>query len=545
MKNVVIFILAFVFLISCASRELEHKLLDIESYIAARPDSALKVLDSIDRDLLSTRELRSHHALLHAMALDKNYIDVSDDSLAMTALDWFDRHGDKKYKVRSLYYLGLSYYYSKEYDKAIIELTKAENLAPSCDSLYWGMTKSLQGHVYSRTYNHIEEMNCVQKAYEIYSALSLDYYTDITRYRQAQILMNDMEYDTAERIYLELLDKEGLSNYTMGNTLCSYAYLNVIKQDTPPEKIILLYEDLFNRFGNQYMTIKDWWAYTSVLNKLGRYEESQNLIEQLESVDTSSTPYYWKYFMANDVGNKELALKYLEKSTLYDNKVISSALSQSLALAQRNYYEIQSENSEYRVKVRTQMLLIILFCSLLIITLLIVIICTRHRKYREEKDKYIQYVDEVTRQLSEIKNDDLPSLKKKYLEAYKSKFENLRVLCDNYLQFQGRDNAEKSMYSKVVSMVNELRTDMQDHSKLEAMLNADLNGIMDSVRNEFKLKEVDYIILSYLIIGFDATTISRLIDSSVNTVYIRKSRIKRMIEDSDSSIKCDLLDMIS
>ena len=57
--------------------------------------------------------------------------------------------------------------------------------------------------------------------------------------------------------------------------------------------------------------------------------------------------------------------------------------------------------------------------------------------------------------------------------------------------------------------------------------------------------EVYYIILSYIIIGFDATTISRLIDSSVNTVYIRKSRIKRMIEDSDSSIKCDLLDMIS
>ena len=94
-------------------------------------------------------------------------------------------------------------------------------------------------------------------------------------------------------------------------------------------------------------------------------------------------------------------------------------------------------------------------------------------------------------------------------------------------------------------MVDELRADMQDHSKLEAMLNSDLNGIMDNVRMEFKLKEVDYIILSYLIIGFDATTISRLIDSSVNTVYIRKSRIKRMIEDSDSSIKCDLLDMIS
>ena len=54
------------------------------------------------------------------MALDKNYIDVSDDSLALTALDYYDSRGDRKYKARSLYYLGLSYYYSQEYDKAII-----------------------------------------------------------------------------------------------------------------------------------------------------------------------------------------------------------------------------------------------------------------------------------------------------------------------------------------------------------------------------------------------------------------------------------------
>lgn len=545
MKNVVIFILAFVFLISCASRELEHKLLDIESYIAARPDSALKVLDSIDRDLLSTSELRSHHALLHAMALDKNYIDVSDDSLAMTALDWFDSHGDKKYKVRSLYYLGLSYYYSKEYDKAIIELTKAENLAPSCDSLYWGMTKSLQGHVYSRTYNFIEEMNCVQKANQIYTEMSEDYYVNVSKYRLARLNMNQGNYKVAQEMYNELLGNHNLTDRILGNSLCSSVYIKVISQDIKPVEIIKLYDDIFARYGNKYMTISDWWAYSSVLWKLNKKDDAIKLIEQLDAVDTTSTPSYWKYLMHKSIGENDIALKYFEDSYDKIKYELTQALGQSLALSQRDYYLAQSSITEYKMKIRSLYLIVVLVSSVLLVSILCWIISTRNKKFREEKEAYIQYVDEITSQLKEIKGNNTLSLKRKYLDLYKSRFENLRVLCDNYLQFQGRDNAEKVMYSKVVSMVDELRADMQDHSKLEAMLNSDLNGIMDNVRREFKLKEVDYIILSYLIIGFDATTISRLIDSSVNTVYIRKSRIKRMIEDSDSSIKCDLLDMIS
>ena len=179
------------------------------------------------------------------------------------------------------------------------------------------------------------------------------------------------------------------------------------------------------------------------------------------------------------------------------------------------------------------------------IVILSIVISSKSRKYKEDKERYIQYAEEITRQFNELKNDDIPSLKKRYLELYKSKFENLRVLCDNYLQFQGRDNAEKSMYSKVVSMINDIRTDMQDCSKFEDMLNADLNGIMTAIRNEIKMKEIDYIIFSYLIIGFDATTISRLIDTTVNTVYIRKSRIKRHIEESISPHKNEFLAILS
>ena len=64
---------------ACADSIVPRTLDDVESYIMERPDSALAVLESMDRSLLSTQADRAHHALLNAMALDKSFIDVSDD----------------------------------------------------------------------------------------------------------------------------------------------------------------------------------------------------------------------------------------------------------------------------------------------------------------------------------------------------------------------------------------------------------------------------------------------------------------------------------
>ena len=49
----------------------------IEAYIEEHPEEALKVLESVNREELTTRKLKAKHALLYSMALDKNYIDVT------------------------------------------------------------------------------------------------------------------------------------------------------------------------------------------------------------------------------------------------------------------------------------------------------------------------------------------------------------------------------------------------------------------------------------------------------------------------------------
>ena len=153
MKRLFYSILLICLVTSCSIRDVRNQLKDIESYIADRPDSALAVIESIDTTALKTNSLKAYHALLHAMALDKNYIDVKDDSLALTAVKYYQKHGQKKYLARARYYLALSYYYNRQYDKSIIELSKAELVATKYDSLYWGFVKVLQADIHSIDYN--------------------------------------------------------------------------------------------------------------------------------------------------------------------------------------------------------------------------------------------------------------------------------------------------------------------------------------------------------------------------------------------------------
>ena len=541
-----LFILLFIGILSgCAPRSIISTLEDVDTYIMERPDSALQVLESVDRSLLKTEKSRAHHALLHAMALDKNYIDVTEDSIAQVAVDYYSRRGPGKRKARAYYYLGLAYYYQQNYDKAILEFTKAEEVAETCDSLYWGMTKDVQGHTYDMTYNDIETLKCLQKAYDIYFGISDIFKSQSVQLKIANRYLNQLEYNTTDSLLTDLINSDSVDSVIKSKAINSYAYLKMIQPERDPYKSIELYDSIYK---DSIMTNQDYWAYAFALSLVGRKTESIEIVEELLSVDaTSSSSYYWQYLISKYNGEYQKALSFLEESGYKDNTIISQALNQSLSLVQRDYYESQSELAEYKTKNRTLTLVSVIVISILSIVVIFFVVTRYIRKQKEEKDSYIKYADEISRQLKMLQNeaDSLPALKRKYLELYKSKFEDLRVLCDNYLQYKDRTDAEKKMYGQVVTMVNELRSEAENNADLETMLNEDLEDIMTNIRNEIKMKEIDYSIYSYLVIGFDATTISRLLDVSVNTVYIRKSRIKAAIENSMAEHREQFLEILS
>lgn len=128
---------------------------------------------------------------------------------------------------------------------------------------------------------------------------------------------------------------------------------------------------------------------------------------------------------------------------------------------------------------------------------------------------------------------------------YKEKYETLQILFEKYLQSDGRVDAEKLVYKKVVSLINELRKDIENSSRFDKILDSELDGMMTNLRTEFpRLNQRYYMLFGYLALGFNSPIISHFMGCSENAVRIIKSRLKSTIKNSEAKHKSEFLEVI-
>lgn len=99
---------------------------DVNTYIQSDPDSALRVLSEIPESRLTRKSDRAEYALLMSIALDKNYIDVDQDTLILKAVEYFERKGSRRNRFLARYYQGRVYENSGDRVRAIETFSLAE-----------------------------------------------------------------------------------------------------------------------------------------------------------------------------------------------------------------------------------------------------------------------------------------------------------------------------------------------------------------------------------------------------------------------------------
>lgn len=538
-------ILSAAILVACTPAKVDRTLKDVESYISERPDSALAVLESIDRSYLKSRRSEAHHALLHAMALDKNYIDVTDDSLASVAVRYYSKHGPKKYLARSLYYKGLSYFYDGQYDKAIVELSKEEPVAAVYDSLYLGLTKVLQSAIYSSNFDENSEVELLQEALQIYSNLNNEYHINVAKRALAVAYTNVERYDDAEKLLKELISSDKLNTRILTKSLGDYAFLLAVRPNPNFKESVEFYEKTATLEDGRYMSKQDYWVWAYSLVQIGDTDKSQQIVDMLSPIDTSGTAYYWQYEIAKLKGEKDKAFELFEEFSRKNNEEVVQILKQSISSVQRDYYQSQYEISDYKLRVRGLILSVVSLSSIIVITLIVFLVIRYRRRKEAEKEYYIRYAEEVNRQLDEFRNGTYSVLQKKYISMHKEKYETLQILFEKYLQSDGRIDAEKLVYKKVVSLINELKRDVENSSRFDKLLDSELDGMMTNLRTEFpKLNHRYYMLFGYLALGFNYPIISHFMGCSENAVRIIKNRLKSTIKNSDAEHRTEFLEVI-
>lgn len=167
--KIIFVILCAIILAGCGNQQNRETLNLAESVMDEQPDSALTLLKQIDGNQISSVSQNARYALLYSQALDKNYIDVTNDSLINIAMNYYQNHGSARDRFLSLFYQGRVYYNAKNYAKSMIAYTRAEQLYDKFDDDYYkGMLQTQKGTIYDRYADYKKGLEAYQEAYRYY-----------------------------------------------------------------------------------------------------------------------------------------------------------------------------------------------------------------------------------------------------------------------------------------------------------------------------------------------------------------------------------------
>ena len=541
-------------LVSCDNRQTKSLLQDVETYIQERPDSALRVLRKVDSLTLNTKSLRARYSLLFAMALDKNYIDTTALSILEPTVAYYERLGSPQDKMLSCYYLGRIYANRKDYPNAVIFYSQALRESSEYDYYHRGLIYAASADAYNASFNDEEELRNTILAYECFEKIG-DKDLDLSLYKVAQAYHNNERFDVADSLYsLVYSGKDSTSRlalYAMEDLVSNDLYQE--KQDV--ERDLELLEYVAEHRGN--LSLESYYEYAYLLLLAGKESEAENILSQLSNREANGKTMEIRYRIAECKGQNEEALALLKSMLSHQNDVVKKKLAQSVFKAQSDYYRLTAEVSEQKSTISNQRSIIILITGLMIIALLYVIFMKRKSTLIREKDRLTQAVEESERLLETVRNraneekserekdildlksrnereqDKIKDLREMYVALYQKRFSEIGKYYDAASSHRLESIKEKA-YNDVISstqaLFEEIASGSEGQKKFEARINADLDDIVSKIRSDFpKLKDDDIRFICYLIVGFDTSTISFLMDISKENVRVKKHRLREKL----------------
>lgn len=539
---------------SCDNRQTKSLLQDVETYIQERPDSALRVLRKVDSLTLNTKALRARYSVLFAMALDKNYIDTTALSILEPTVAYYEKFGSPKDKMLSYYYLGRIYSNRKDYPNAVIFYSQALRESSEYDYYHRGLIYAASADAYNASFNDEEELRNTILAYECFEKIG-DKDLDLSLYKVAQAYHNNERFDVADSLYsLVYSGKDSTSRlalYAMEDLVSNDLYQE--KQDV--ERDLELLEYVAEHRGN--LSLESYYEYAYLLLLAGKESEAENILSQLSNREANGKTMEIRYRIAECKGQNEEALALLKSMLSHQNDVVKKKLAQSVFKAQSDYYRLTAEVSEQKSTISNQRSIIILITGLMIIALLYVIFMKRKSTLIREKDRLTQAVEESERLLETVRNraneekserekdildlksrnereqDKIKDLREMYVALYQKRFSEIGKYYDAASSHRLESIKEKAYHDVISStqaLFEEIASGSEGQKKFEARINADLDDIVSKIRSDFpKLKDDDIRFICYLIVGFDTSTISFLMDISKENVRVKKHRLREKL----------------
>ena len=572
-----------VFVSSCASKEAKRIMDTADAVMWTRPDSALAALESIDTLGLKVKAQRARYSLLYTMALARNHRDIPDLRIIKPAASYYERHGSNDDRMKMYFYLGTAQYDTGDPESAIASYLRAKEYSFHSDNLVFkGIISSSISDVYLWNNNNSESILYCKEACDYFAQAKDSFRLWNTTGLLANRYSNIRGWAKADSLYSIFFSQPIRDTSIYARQLLNLAWNNIFKPGSDPHESIDLFRKATGEFGGT-PSLSDYCVYAYASEIIGDYDTANDLIRQLEDVDSSSTILkIWKYRISKHRADYKTALTYLEQSLNDQNSEVLETVGQSVALAQSDYYENKSLLLDKDRRLQRQVKWMIFLIAVMMVASGLGIYSKRKKIWQRQVEEMSFINDEVSQRLNEAllsekehlrsidslassnelaekniqtlseklssaaeKEQVLMGLRTKYVQANKRRYAQLNVLCRQYLESPNASrNGKDKIYAEVKKILAIL--DEPNQKELESMLDDNLDGIMTKLRAAIPdTTEKDFRFISFLVLGFDTKTISRMMDYNVNTVYTKRYIIKEKISKLDGENKALFSEFIS
>ena len=546
MKHILPIILSILLLSACGESGRNSQLLNrAEAVMDDSCEVALSILqDSIDTTTLATERDRAIYAVLLSQALDKNYIDITSDSIITPAMKYFADGDDPHYAMLSHYYYGKTLLNQNKLSDAIIACNKATDFAIGLNNdFYLGLIYGTLGDIYNKIHNHNESINYNRLSYLYFHKIDKQPHEKYAYFSLAISHNNNGDFHESQKIFKELIDSAIINSDTifMVEVLESYSLLLWNNQKDSQAKLILT--SLQNKY-NHRLSSKSLAHLANIYSKEGLQDSTKyyldlaknRILDKNDSIAITQSEYIISY---NDKDYK-YAFDNLYLQTKRLNETTKEVWQQSVMSLLRDYFESQAKNANLEVETQKNQIILIITISVAILLIAIFIIYTQRMRNAIQKERINRILNEHYQTQNLISNaqkriNELENLLANETDKSQCLINELAIHKESLQLYNQQAKLKKEATDSIESseivarfrkrLFDNTNPTINDWDQLDKYINQQFSGFKCVLYKLAKLNDIEYQVCLLIKCKFSPTEIANITNRSRHTMSPLRSRL--------------------
>ena len=444
------------------------------------------------------------------MALDKNYIDVSSDSVIVNAIDWYERTGDTHRLMLSYYYAGKIQFNASNYPGAVLYVQKALDLARETgDTYYEGLSCWLLGDIFFTNHNYLKAQSFYSSSDNAFLLSGKDRHSLFSKLEQAKVHIVLKEYQECDSLLnsvASIIDKEDEAPLSICYSL---QLRSCALQGKDAEAI-----ELFKKWNSLPVKADRFTVYGEMATPFFRVGDKASAEKCIDLAYRSAVgeqinmaPSFSALLMY-EKGDYKQAIDSMSKAFEYQNAVAYEQFANSIDEAIAEYYKSEAKHKENLF--RNTLALLSVIAGILLLAALVYYLIKR-KSYQDKLDAAKEDIAYIT----QMNSDSLKNF---------NKFLQIRQgMLDDVIAGYGSERSSKkagAAYDVIDDKIENLKAGGDGFKKLVKDLNDCFGDIVHKLKEYFPdISRQDYRILVYYFSGFSQETVSILTGVPVQKLY--------------------------